>query len=140
MTTTPTHTLRARLRRLARDDRGAVSVELVMATPVLILLLLTVIQFGLYLHACHVAQSAAAQGLSAARVSGGTAESGSTETRRALDLLGGGVLGGTTITSTRTAADVSVAITGTAVQVVPFLALTVHAEAHGPVEVFRGGG
>ena len=43
---------------IARDERGAVSAELVIATPLLLLLIMGVIQFALWQHAEHIAWSA----------------------------------------------------------------------------------
>src|SRR4051794_21902947 len=63
---------RGRLRRRLRGDRGAVTVELVIATPLLLLMLLAIVQFALWSHATHIAQAAASQGLAAARVQNGT--------------------------------------------------------------------
>ena len=50
--------------------------ELVIATPLLLLLVLLIAQFALYMHATHIAQAAASEALSEARVSGGTAAAG----------------------------------------------------------------
>jgi len=52
------------------DERG--SVELVVATPLLLLMILMVIQFAMYEHASQVAQATAAQALAATRTLGGT--------------------------------------------------------------------
>jgi Flp pilus assembly protein TadG len=52
----------ARLAAVLRGDRGAVSVELVLATPLLLLMLLAIVQFALWSHATHIAQAAASQG------------------------------------------------------------------------------
>lgn len=50
---------------MIRDERGAASVELALVGPVLMMLILGVLQFGLWYHAQQVIQSAAAE---AARV------------------------------------------------------------------------
>ncbi|MFC0107926.1 TadE/TadG family type IV pilus assembly protein [Kibdelosporangium aridum] len=124
------------LRRLRNDQSGAGTVELVVATPVLLLLILLIAQFALYMHATHIAQSAAAEALSAARVSGGTSAAGNAEGRRILGQLGSGPLQGGSVNVTRGNAEATVTITGTATSVLPFLTLTVHAEAAGPIEKF----
>jgi hypothetical protein len=124
------------VRRLRRDDRGAVSVELVIAVPLLMLLLLVIVQFGLYLHATHIAQAAASEGLSATRVNRGSAAAGSAEAQRVLSQLGSGVLRDTTVAANRGPATASVEVHGYAVQVVPFLTLAVRAQADGPIETF----
>ena len=81
---------RKRPSRLVRDDRG--SAELVVATPLLLLLILGVIQFALYEHASEVAQTSAAQALAATRVLGGTTTSGRNEAESLLSSVGRGVL------------------------------------------------
>jgi Flp pilus assembly protein TadG len=127
-----------RLRRVLRGDRGAVSAELVIATPLLLLILLAIVQFALWSHATHIAQAAASQGLAAARAQNGTAAAGAASAQQLLDQLAQGPLTGTSITSDRGAESASVRISGTATSVVPFLTLPVHAEAAGPVERFVG--
>ena len=123
-------------RRFRDDERGAGTVELVIATPLLLLLVLTIAQFALYLHATHVAQAAASEALSVARVSGGTAAAGTVEGNRILAQLGDGPLQGTAVDVQRDDSQAFVRITGTVTNVIPFMTFTVHAEAVGPVEKF----
>jgi Flp pilus assembly protein TadG len=122
---------------LRADQRGAGTVELVIATPLLLLLILLIAQFALYMHATHIAQAAASQALSAARVSG-SAAAGNTEGQRILTQLGSGPLQGGSVNAQRGNTQTSVTITGTATSVIPFMTLTVHAEAVGPIEKFTG--
>lgn len=103
----------------------------------LMLLILLIAQFAVWAHATHIAQAAAAQGLAAARVDGGTASAGASETRLVLDQLGRGPLKDPRVAVTRDQRQATVLVTGTAASVVPFLRLRVHAEAAGPAEVFR---
>ena len=128
--------VRTRSCRLRHDDSGAGTVELVLATPVLLLLVLLVAQFALFMHATHIAQSAASQALSAARVFGGSSTAGSTEGLRVLDQLGDGPLQDGAVNVQRGTTQASATITGKVTSVVPFLTLTVQAEAVGPVEKF----
>jgi len=128
--------VRAALRRLRHDQRGAGTVELVIATPLLLLLILLIAQFALYMHATHIAQAAASEALSAARVSGGSATAGNTEGQRILAQLGSGPLQGGAVNAQRENTQASVTITGTATSIIPFMTLTVHAEAVGPIEKF----
>jgi Flp pilus assembly protein TadG len=127
-----------------RGDRGSVSVELVIATPLLLFMLLAIIQFALWSHATHIAQAAASQGLAAARAQDGTAAAGSTSAQQMLNQLDSGPLTGASVNADRNATAASVRIWGTATSVIPFLHLPVHAEAVGPVERFvpdlAGGG
>lgn len=125
-----------RVRRALRGDRGSVSAELVIATPLLLLMLLAIVQFALWSHATHIAQAAASQGLAVARSQNGTAAAGTSSAQQLLDQLASGPLTGSTVASDRNAASASVRVSGTATSVVPFLSLPVHAEAAGPVERF----
>lgn len=131
--------MRSGLRRLRNDQRGAGTVELVIATPLLLLLILLIAQFALYMHATHIAQAAASEALSAARVSGGSTFAGNTEGQRILAQLGSGPLQGSSVNVQRGSTRASVTITGTATSVIPFMTFTVHAEAVGPVEKFTTG-
>src|SRR5258708_40066636 len=85
---TATRVLRAARRRLA-GDRGAGSAEVVVATPLLMLLILLVIQFGIWAHATHVAEATAEEALAAARVQGGTAAAGQQRASQVLGQIGG---------------------------------------------------
>lgn len=134
---------RSPLRALRQDERGAGTAELVIATPVLLLLILLIVQFALYMHATHIAQAAASEALSAARVYGGSAAAGNAQAQHVLAQLGSGPLQGSSVQTQRGTNQTSVTITGTVSSVLPFVTLTVHAEAVGPVEKFTvpaGGG
>ena len=141
----PAARLRARWRRAARGgDRGGATVEFVIAVPVLMLMILFIIQAAVWMHATHAAQAAANRALDAAAAYGASATQGQTAGDQTLAALGGGVLKDPQVTVTRTATDVRVDITGTAVTIVPGIRWTVHVSAAGPVERFvpdlRAGG
>ena len=125
-------------RRGRRDERGAVATELVLLTPLLILLLLLlilgVIQFALWEHATNLAEAAAQQGLSVARLQGETAQAGTAETDSVLAQLADGVLVGPQVTATRTGATTTVVVSGHAESVVGIFSLPVRATAAGPTE------
>jgi len=125
---------------LSDDERGAATAELVIATPVLLLLILLIAQFALYMHATHIAQSAASQALSATRVHGGSAAAGNAEARRILSQLGNGSLQASAVEAHRGATQASVTVTGNATSILPFISLGVHAEAAGPVDEFLAEG
>lgn len=127
---------RIRLDRALHGDRGSVSAELVIATPLLLLMVMAIVQFALWSHAIHIAQAAAAQGLAAARVQDATAPRGDAAARHLLDQLGRGPLTHTRIDATRSGDAVFIRVSGDASAVIPFLHLPVHAEATGPVERF----
>ena len=127
----------SRWRRLARDgDRGGATVELVIALPVLLLMVLFVVQAAVWLHGTHVAQAAANRALAAGAAFNGSAAQGENVGAQTLAALGGGVLRDPHVSVTRTATDVRVEITATATTVVPGVHWTVRATAVGPVERF----
>lgn len=125
--------------RLRRDDRGAVSTQLAVAIPLLMLLILLIAQFALWAHATHFAQAAASQALSAARVQGGTAGTGQAAARSVLTQLGDSVLKDGHAEVTRGPETTTVDVRGTVTQIVPFLALPVRARSAGPTERFVAG-
>jgi Flp pilus assembly protein TadG len=130
-------TTRRLIDRVWRDERGATTTELVIVMPLLLSMVLLIAQWALWAHATHIAQAAASEALSAARVHGGTVAAGQAQAQYVLDQLGRGPLTGPQVSVTRDAHRVAVTITGAATSVLPFLRLPVHAEAAGPVEVFH---
>ncbi|MBC2901894.1 TadE/TadG family type IV pilus assembly protein [Streptomyces cupreus] len=133
----PDHT-GTRLRTgLLRDERGAVTTEMVIIMPVLLTMVLLLAQAAVWWHAVHIAQATSAHALAVARVQDGTVSGGQKEAQRILDQLGRGPLRSAHVTVTRTADRTEVHVTGTATSVVPFLHLPVRTHASGPVEQFR---
>jgi Flp pilus assembly protein TadG len=122
--------------RRVRDDRG--SAELVVATPILLLLILVVIQFAIYEHAREVAQATASQALAATRVVGGSTTSGQAEAQSVLGSVGRGVLLDPNVSITRDT-NATVVVTGRAEGVIPIVHLPVSATSSGPVERFVSG-
>ncbi|MGW3960132.1 TadE/TadG family type IV pilus assembly protein [Amycolatopsis sp. NPDC005003] len=125
-----------RVRHASPRERGAVTAELVIATPLLLLALLAIIQFALWSHATHVAQAAAAEALAAARVQNGTVAVGRVAGQQLVDDLAQGPLRSSQIDVVRTATSVSASVRGEVVAVLPGMHLHVHAEATGEVERF----
>ncbi|GLY68746.1 TadE/TadG family type IV pilus assembly protein [Amycolatopsis taiwanensis] len=128
--------LTERFQRAVRGDRGEVTVELVIATPLLLLALLAIVQFALWSHATHVAQAAASQALAVARTQDGTTSAGHAAGQRLLDDLAAGPLRSPQLDVSRGTAEVSVSIRGEVAAVLPGVHLHVHAEASGEVERF----
>ena len=124
------------MRRL-RDERGDATVEAVLAVPVLLLLVLLVIQFGLYYHAAHTAEAAAQEGARAARVEGASAADGEDRARTFMADAAPPLVDDVTITATRDTDTARVEVRGVVHAIVPGLNLTVHADAESPVERFR---
>ena len=125
---------------LLRDERGAVSAELVIATPLLLLLIMGVIQFALWEHAEHIAQATAQQGVSVARLQGESAGAGQQQAQSVLDQLGPTVLAGSNITATRTEQMTTVTVTGHAESIIGLFSLPVKATASGPTETYTNPG
>ncbi|MGD9754286.1 MAG: TadE/TadG family type IV pilus assembly protein [Acidimicrobiia bacterium] len=124
------------MRRL-RDERGDATVEAVLAVPVLLLLVLLVIQFGLYYHAAHSAEAAAQEGARAARVEGASAADGEDRARTFMADAAPTLVHDVTITASRDADNARVEVRGIVHAIVPGLDLTVRADAESPVERFR---
>lgn len=115
-------------------ESGTSTTELVLVMPVLLTMVLLAVQFGLYLHAAQVVEAAAQEGLEAARGERDAAAQGQAEAAGFLAATGG--VETPAVTADRGGAQVSVTVTGTAVQVLPGLDLRVASTASGPVERF----
>jgi Flp pilus assembly protein TadG len=127
--------LRARWRRVAaRPDAGAATVELVIAMPLLLLIVMLVIQAGVWMHATHIAQAAATRAASTAAAYQSSAGAGQSAGGDTLAAIGSGVLKGPQVSVTRTATEVRVHISGTASTVVPGIRWRVSTEVVRPVE------
>jgi Flp pilus assembly protein TadG len=132
--------MRSLFHRLLRDERGSVAAELVIATPLLLLLILGVVQFALWEHATHIADAVAQEGLAVARLQGNTAQSGTAEADSVLGQLGQGVFTSPDVNATRTAATTTVVVTGQTESVVGLFTLPVRAVASGPTETYTTAG
>jgi hypothetical protein len=121
----------------ARPDRGSVTAETVIVVPLAFVVLMMVVQFGVWAHATHVAHAAATTGLATARADGQSAQAAHQDAAGLLNSLGGsGLLQQTTIVATRDAEHATVRVDGTAATVVPGLKLPVRVEVSGPVDRF----
>jgi Flp pilus assembly protein TadG len=125
------------MRRDAGGERGAVTAELVIATPALLFLLMLVVHVGLWFHAAHVASAAAQEGARAARNLDGTDLDGEDAANRLLDQLGARLVLERDVDVTRGPDEVRAVVTGYGPTVVPGLRLAIRAESVGPIEVFR---
>lgn len=119
-------------------ERGGASIELVVAAPLMLLLVMLVAQFALWAHATHIAQAAANSGVQAARAYTSTAEVGRARATSILDQLAGTVLTGARVEARRDNATATVTVTGDAVAVVPGLHLPVRASVTAPRERIPG--
>jgi Flp pilus assembly protein TadG len=127
----------ARWRRSgAHVDSGAATAELVIAMPLLMLIIMFVLQAGVWMHATHVAQAAATRAASVAAAYHSSATAGQQAGTDTLAAIGHSILVDPTVTVTRTATEVRVEITGTAETVVPGIHWQVRAVVVRPVEIF----
>lgn len=117
-------------------DRGEAVTETVLLVPVLILLIMLVIQFGLWYHAQHVVQAAAQEGVRAARAENGTADDGTRRATAFLDQVGGNTIQAPEVASVRSDEMATVTVDAHAAAVIPGLSLDVHATASSPIEEF----
>jgi Flp pilus assembly protein TadG len=125
--------------RSRRRDRGSSAVELVILTPVLILIVFGIVQAALLWHAQHIADAAAQQGDRLARADTGHQVDPATirtDTLAYLHQLGADLVTTPTVTVTSTPTWATVTVTGHAVSLIPGRGLTIHATSRGPVERF----
>ena len=128
--------------RALRDGSGQASVELALAMPLLLLVLLGAVQFALVNHARQVASSAAAEG---ARLAAGESHSlaeGAERTRRLLRAGLGHHADGFSVTAREHGGVVRATAEGSYPLFIPWvsdLAVPVEASAAARKEGFRGG-
>ncbi len=125
-----------RTRRRCHGEEGIATTEAVLVTPVLLLLVMTVVQFGLWYHAQHVATAAAEEGARTARAEQGVASAGQARAEAFLDQAGPTIVQDRVVDAARTIDTVTVTVRGTVVAVIPGLHLSVDATATSPVERF----
>ncbi len=128
------HTCRPIVR--SRDDRGEAIAQLVILTPVLILMVFLAIQAALYFHASNVAAAAAASGASAASGYQASAGAGTAAVYETLADLGGDLRGAPSVAmdGERVAVTVTIEVT----RIVPFFPESVQRRATEAREVFIG--
>lgn len=125
-------------RRHARgDEEGSSAIEMVILFPVTLLVVLVIIQFGIWYHAADIARAAAQQGVKTASAYGATAGAGQAQANAVLDDNGRSMIAGSTVTPFRDGAVARMTVSGTALTVVPILHLPIHETATAPVEAFR---
>ena len=120
-----------------RAERGYVTTEIVLLTPVLLLLVMLVVQFGLWLHAQHVAQAAADEGLRDARTASVSLADAEARASAFLDQTASSVIEDRSLSVERDGDVARVVVVGHAPGVVPGVELGIRAVAAAPVERFR---
>ncbi|GAB3734094.1 TadE/TadG family type IV pilus assembly protein [Nocardiopsis nanhaiensis] len=114
------------------DDRG--SAELLFILPLVFVMLLAVVQVGLWAHAQHRAQAVASQALDAALAFDGTEDAAHERAGHAHDQLGGGVLRSVRVEVDRSADQARVSLSGRAPSLLPGVGVPVSSQVSGPVE------
>ena len=117
------------------DERGSVSVELVILLPALFAVMFLGMQAALYYHARTVAIAAAQEGARAAGAENGKVADGiGSATSFIADAGGDDVLSGATTTATRAGTTATVTVRGHSLSVIPGWTLVVRQSASLPVE------
>ena len=124
---------------MRRTEDGSATLEMVLATPLLMLCILLIIQFGVWEHASSVARAAAQDGLRMTRTDGGTAADGENRAYSLMGQLGQNVLVSPTVTVDRNDDMAAIRIDAYSQSLIPGVSLPIHAFATGPVEQFRPG-
>ena len=117
-------------------DRGSATVQLVIATPVLLFCVLVIVQFALWFHASHLAIAAAQEGNRAARVSDGSAAAGQARAESFLEQSAHDLVHGARVVATRDATTARVEVSGYVVAVIPGLRMPLRAVSQSAVERF----
>ncbi len=130
--------IRGRSRAIGPRDAGTSTVELVITMPALLLVVLVILQFGIWSHAQHVALAAARDGAEAARAYGGTDQAARDRAAASLDRLGPTILRDPQVEVARASDEVTVTVAGSATSILGLFRFPVHEQVHGPVERFVG--
>ncbi len=120
--------------RVRGGQDGSSTTELVLLMPVVLLLVMLVVQFGLWMHARQVVLSAAQEALSVAQQLDATSDAGRSRAEEFLAQAGG--VRDAAVVVDREPATATASVTGTTPAVVPGLSLGVSAVVEGPVERF----
>ncbi|MGI5188711.1 TadE/TadG family type IV pilus assembly protein [Promicromonospora sp. CA-289599] len=121
------------------NERGAASLQTILTYPLVLMLIFGMVQGVLYFHAQNTAQSVANGAVQAARVEGGSVDSGYAEAAARL-ARGGDAFASVNVSVTRGQEMATARVVGLAPSIVPgFRGLRVEQSATGPVERFTSG-
>ena len=120
---------------LARDERGALSIEFLLVLGAFLVVFLVMLQLAVRAHADRVATAAAEDALAAASAYDGTVSAGESAGNRSLS---GSTPNSTTPRSavTRSSTTATATVKGAVPQLIPFLPVDVTVHLEGPVEQF----
>jgi len=116
-----------------RDDSGIGAVTTALMMPALLVMIMLVVQAGLYWHAHQRASAAADQAAASAATPTGTEQGGRQAAQMFLD---GAPIEGSWVQVVRGPEEVQATVGGTAPQLVPGISFAVEATATAPVERF----
>lgn len=123
--------------RSANRDRGSVSIEAVIAVPVLMLTIAACMQVALLFFARSIALAAAQEGVRAARAEHASRVAAGPVAQRYAANTAGGFLSSISASASGDATTIRVRVRGQALSLVPFLpSIGVEAEAAGVIERF----
>ncbi|WP_394620144.1 pilus assembly protein TadE [Lentzea sp. JNUCC 0626] len=128
------------LERFVREDTGAVSAQLALVFPLLLLVWLAGTQVALHLHAVHSAHTVAVQTLAVAQAVDGSSAEASAHGEWLLTGLDSSALRGAELVVDRRRDLATVRVSGATVKLLPMWEFEVRAEVSGPVEQFTNPG
>jgi Flp pilus assembly protein TadG len=105
--------------------------------PITLLIVLGIIQFGIWYHANDIARAAAQEAVRSASAYRATQAEGTQAANQVLADNANGLITHTRVACDRDPSVATATVTGYALQVVPFISLPVKATATAPVEAFR---
>lgn len=120
----------------SRGERGVTGVEFLVIMGVVVFAFLLMLQYTAKIYAERVAHAAAEEGAAAARRFDGSATAGTERAHAYLDRLSGAQLSDTAVAADRGAQRASVTVSGTAMEIIPFMSLRISETSTGPVERF----
>ncbi len=116
-------------------ERGSATLEVAILAPVLLLVIFTIIEVGLWSYARSLALGAAQEGVSAGSAFGAPAQAGQQRAQEFLDATAGDSLRGSQVSATASPTSLRIEVTGRALSVLPGLpGLPVRQRAEGPIE------
>ncbi len=120
---------------MRQPERGSVTLEVAILAPVLLLVIFTIIEVGLWSYARSLALGAAQEGVSAGTAFRAPAQAGRARAQEFLDATAGDSLRAPIVTATLNATSLRVEVTGRALSVLPGMpGLPVRQRAEGPIE------
>jgi Flp pilus assembly protein TadG len=118
-----------------RSARGSATIEIAVLAPVLLLVVFTIVQVGLWSYARSLALGAAQEGVAAGRAYRAPAEAGRIRAEQFLATSAGDSLLAPAVVARATPSTVRVEVTGRAQSVLPAVpGLPVRQHAEGPIE------